>query len=101
MTSLRMTARDSHGPHTGSDVRCLIPRARIELKIKFMANLTLVYGMRLLPSDEVAEVGDATLKLKNGRDAHVTMHVLEGSKEEIEKQLKTSLEAFFDFYPEI
>ena len=47
------------------------------------------------------EVGDATLKLKNGREAHVTMHVLEGSKEEIEKQFKTSLEAFFDFYPEI
>lgn len=66
-----------------------------------MANLTLVYGLRLLPSDEVVEVGDATVKLKSGRDAHVTMHVLEGSKEEIEKQLKTSLEAFFDFYPEI
>jgi hypothetical protein len=82
-------------------VRCLIPRSRIKLKIKLMANLTLVYGMRLLPSEEVAEVGDATLKLKNGHDAHVTMHVLEGSKEEIEKQLKTSLEAFFDFYPEI
>ena len=29
------------------------------------------------------------------------MHVLEGSKEEIEKQLRTSLEAFFDLYPEI
>lgn len=66
-----------------------------------MANLTLVYGMRLLPSDEIAEVGDAAVKLKNGRDAHVTMHILEGSKEEIEKQLKNSLEAFFDFYPEI
>jgi hypothetical protein len=66
-----------------------------------MANLTLVYGMRLLPADEVTEVGDATVKLKSGRDAHVTMHVLEGSKEEIEKQLTTSLEAFFDFYPEI
>ena len=57
--------------------------------------------MRLLPSDEVAEVGDAAVKLKNGRDAHVTMHILEGSKEDIEKQLKNSLEAFFDFYPEI
>jgi len=66
-----------------------------------MANLTLVYGMRLLPADEVTEVSDATVKLKGGRDAHVTMHVLEGSQEEIEKQLKTSLEAFFDFYPEI
>ena len=57
--------------------------------------------MRLLPADEVVEIGDATLKLKNGREAHVTMHILEGSKEEIENQLKTSLEAFFDFYPEI
>jgi hypothetical protein len=66
-----------------------------------MANLTLVYGLRLLPSDEVAEVGEATIKLKNGRDARITMHVLEGSKDEIEKQLKTSLSAFFDFYPEI
>jgi hypothetical protein len=66
-----------------------------------MANLTLVYGMRLLPADEIAALGDATVTLKNGREAHVTMHVLEGSKEEIEKQLKNSLEAFFDFYPEI
>jgi len=57
--------------------------------------------MRLLPSEDIAEVGDATVKLANGRDAHVTMHVLEGSKEEIEKQLRTSLEAFFDLYPEI
>jgi len=66
-----------------------------------MAHLTLVYGMRLLPAEEVLEVGDAAVKLKNGRDAHVTMHILEGSKEDIEKQLRTSLEAFFDFYPEI
>jgi hypothetical protein len=66
-----------------------------------MANLTLVYGMRLLPADEIAAVGDATLTLKNGREAHVTMHILEGSKEEIEKQLKNSLEAFFEFYPEL
>jgi hypothetical protein len=57
--------------------------------------------MRLLPSEEVAEVGDARLKLRNGREAHVPMHLLEGSKEDIEKQLKTSLDAFFDFYPEI
>lgn len=66
-----------------------------------MANLALIYGMRLLPSDELAEVGDATVKLRNGRDARVAMHMLEGSKEEIRKQLKTSLDAFFDLYPEI
>jgi hypothetical protein len=75
--------------------------AECSATIEPMANLTLVYGLRLLPSEEVAEVGDATLKLKNGNEAHVTMHVLEGSKKEIEKQLKNSLDAFFDFYPEI
>jgi hypothetical protein len=66
-----------------------------------MANLMLVYGMRLLPSEEVSEVGDAVLKLKNGKEARVTMHIVEGSKEEIEAQLRQSTEAFFDFYPEI
>jgi hypothetical protein len=66
-----------------------------------MANLTLVYGLRLLPSEEVEEVVPATIKLKNGREARVAMHILEGGKEEIEKQLKTSLTAFFDIYPEI
>jgi len=66
-----------------------------------MANLALIYGMRLLPAEDLGEVGDAVLKLKNGREARVTMHMLEGSKEDIEKLLRTSLEAFFDFYPEI
>jgi hypothetical protein len=49
----------------------------------------------------VTEIQDATLKLANGHQAHVTMHMIEGSREEIEIQLKRSLDAFFDFYPEI
>ena len=57
--------------------------------------------MRLLPADELAGAEDATIQLKNGKTARVTMHVLEGSKEDIEKQLRASTEAFFDFYPEI
>ena len=69
--------------------------------IEIMANLTLVYGMRLLPADEIVAVGEAPVTLKNGNEAHVTMHVLEGSREEIEAQLRMSLDAFFDFYPEI
>jgi hypothetical protein len=66
-----------------------------------MANLTLVYGLRLLPSEDVVEVGEAPVTLRNGNTAHVTMHVLEGSKDQIEAQLRQSLEAFFDIYPEI
>ena len=66
-----------------------------------MANLVLVYGLRLLPADELEGVGDAPIALKNGNEARVTMHVLEGSRAEIEAQLRLSLDAFFDFYPEI
>jgi hypothetical protein len=73
----------------------------ISARIEVMANLTLVYGMRLLPADEVAAVGEAPVTLKNGNEAHVTMHVLEGSREQIEAQLRMSIDAFFDFYPEI
>lgn len=66
-----------------------------------MANLCLIYGMRLLPLEDIQEVGDATIMLKHDRTARVTMHILEGGKEDIEKQLRTSVEAFFDMYPEI
>jgi len=65
-----------------------------------MANLVMVYGMRLLPADEIATVGEAPIQLKNGNQAAVTMHVLEGSRDEIEAQLRLSIDAFFDFYPE-
>jgi hypothetical protein len=49
----------------------------------------------------LGEVKDATIVLKNGRTARVTMHLIEGSKEEIEATFHQSIEAFFDMYPEI
>ena len=66
-----------------------------------MAKLALVYGMRLLPADELEQVEDAEITLKNGKKAHVTMHLIEGGEEEIRKQLVQSLDAFFEFYPEL
>ena len=67
-----------------------------------MAKLALVYGVRLLPADELEAFKDAEVELKNGRSASVTMHLIEGSsEEEIKRQLLQSLDAFFDFYPEI
>ena len=66
-----------------------------------MAKLALVYGMRLFPAEELAEVESATLKLKSGRTARVTMHLIEGSKEHIETTLRQSVHAFFEMYPEI
>ena len=66
-----------------------------------MAKLALVYGMRLLPADEIEELDEAEIRLKNGKTAHVTMHLLEGGEKDIRAQLKQSLDAFFEFYPEI
>lgn len=66
-----------------------------------MAKLAVVYGMRLFPSEELDEVKEATVTLKNGRTARIQMHLIEGSKEEIVKTLRQSVEAFFEMYPEI
>ena len=66
-----------------------------------MAKLALVYGMRLLPADEIEELDEAEIRLKNGKTAHVTMHLLEGGEKEIRAQLEQSLDAFCEFYPEI
>jgi hypothetical protein len=67
-----------------------------------MAKLALVYGVRLLPSEELEKFEDAQIQLKNGRTASVTMHVIEGdSEEQLKGQLMRSLDAFFEFYPEL
>ena len=66
-----------------------------------MAKLALIYGMRLLPVDDLEEVQEATVILKNGKTARLAMHLIEGSKEEIERVFRQSINAFFEMYPEI
>lgn len=67
-----------------------------------MAKLALVYGVRLLPSDDLENFEDARIVLKDGKSASVTMHVIEGqNEEELKSQLLRSLDAFFEFYPEL
>jgi hypothetical protein len=66
-----------------------------------MAQLALVYGMRLFPADDLAEVAEATVTLKDGRASRVAMHLIEGSREQIETTLRQSVDAFFDMYPEL
>jgi hypothetical protein len=67
-----------------------------------MAKLALVYGLRLLPVDELESVENTRIKLRNGKTAGVTMHLIEGDTEEdIRRQLLQSLDAYFEFYPEV
>ena len=56
----------------------------------------LVYGLRLFDSDDVAEVDDAKVRLKDGSSARVTMHFIEGTRSQIKRQLMRSLDAFFE-----
>jgi hypothetical protein len=67
-----------------------------------MAKLALVYGLRMLPAEEIESVGPAQIALKGDRKANITMHLIEGSSEaDIRRQLLQSLDAFFEFYPEV
>lgn len=67
-----------------------------------MPQLALVYGLRLLPAEEIEELSDAPISLKDGKSASVTMHLLEGATElEIRQQLERSIDAFFEFYPQL
>ncbi len=66
-----------------------------------MADLALIYGMRLLPAEELSSVEEATFHFKDGRVGRVSMHLIQGTKEQIEKQFRASVAAFFEIYPEI
>jgi hypothetical protein len=58
--------------------------------------LTLVYGLRLLGGDTVAGIEDAKVFLKEGNPVRVTMHLIEGSRAQVRRQLMRSLDAFFE-----
>ena len=64
-----------------------------------MARYTLVYGMRLIPEGSLKEARDATLTLRDGSAAHVTLHTLDGTIPQLRRSLDRSLDAFFDLLP--
>jgi hypothetical protein len=64
-----------------------------------MARYTLVYGVRLVPEDSLSGTEDARLKLKNGTDAGLTLHTIDGTIPQLRRALDRSLDAFFDLLP--
>jgi hypothetical protein len=64
-----------------------------------MARYTLVYGLRLIPEGSLKTAGDATLTLRDGATAHVTLHTLDGTVPQLRRSLDRSLDAFFDLLP--
>ena len=63
-----------------------------------MKKLTLIYGMRLIADEEIAAVENAQLLMEDGQTRQVTLHTIEGTKEQIKEQLLQSIDAFFEIY---
>lgn len=64
-----------------------------------MARYTLVYGIRLVPEGTLDGAEDARLKLKNGTEAGLTLHTIDGTVPQLRRALDRSLDAFFDLLP--
>lgn len=60
----------------------------------------LVYGMRLFEEKEISAVDDAQVRLADGSAGRVTMHLIEGSRAQIRRQLMQSVDAFFELLDE-
>lgn len=61
---------------------------------------SLVYGMRIFDYGSVAGVEDARVSLAGGASGRVTMHLIEGSRAQIRRQLMQSIDAFFELLDE-
>jgi len=60
----------------------------------------LIYGLRMFEAGEVALVEHAQVRLNDGRAGHITMHLIEGTRAHIRKQLMESIDAFFELLDE-
>ncbi len=61
---------------------------------------TLVYGMRIFAAENIAAVEDAQVSLADGTSGRITMHLIEGTRAEIRRQLMQSIDAFFELLDE-
>jgi hypothetical protein len=61
---------------------------------------SMVYGMRIFEPGVVAGVEDARVNRADGTSAGVSMHLIEGTRVQIRRQLMQSIDAFFDLLDE-
>ncbi len=60
----------------------------------------LVYGMRIFDDGAVNAIDDAQVTLADGSSGRVTMHLIEGTRAQIRRQLMQSIDAFFELLEE-
>ena len=64
-----------------------------------MARYTLVYGVRLLPEGSLTGADEGRLNLKDGSQAGLTLHTIDGTVPQLRRALDRSLDAFFELLP--
>ena len=64
-----------------------------------MARYTLVYGLRLVPEGTLTGAEEGRLKLRNGGEAGLTLHTIDGTIPQLRRALDRSLDAFFELLP--
>jgi hypothetical protein len=60
----------------------------------------LVYGMRMFSAGEITEVEAARVAFTDGTSGRITMHLIEGTRAQIRRQLMQSIDAFFELLDE-
>ena len=60
----------------------------------------LVYGMRIFDDGAVNAIDDAQVTLADGSSGRGTMHLIEGTRAQIRRQLMQSIDAFFELLEE-
>jgi hypothetical protein len=64
-----------------------------------MARYTLVYGLRLVPEGSLTRADEARLELRDGGQAGLTLHTIDGTIPQLRRALDRSLDAFFELLP--
>ena len=72
--------------------------AKLKLVRGGAPRFTLVYGMRLFPAGDVSLLSAGRVGFARGEEARITLHVIEGTREQVAKQLLASIDAFFDVH---
>jgi hypothetical protein len=60
----------------------------------------LIYGMAMFAPGAVVKVEDAGVRLGDGDARRITMHLIEGTRTQIRRQLLQSIDAFFELLEE-
>jgi hypothetical protein len=60
----------------------------------------LIYGLRMFDPGSVIKVENANVRLNDGNTSHITMHLIEGTRTQIRRQLLQSIDAFFELLEE-